>query len=115
MAGEAVDGRYGARHAVADDPQGAAARRADQQEPDDRSLVDRLLAADDRVFDWGWGDPATSGTDREPPHDIPELWPDERAVTPTSGSDEPRDVPNGSTARTSIFDDLLAGAVEARG
>jgi uncharacterized protein DUF732 len=73
MAGEAVSGRYGAaRHAVADEG-------GPQRHPasDDRSLVDRLLAGDaEPAFDWGWGDPAAGDlvTDREPLHDIPELW-----------------------------------------
>ncbi len=68
MAGEAVSGRYGAaRHAVADED---GMRRP---APEDRSLVDRLLGGggDEHAFDWGWGDPAA---DREPLHDIPELW-----------------------------------------
>jgi hypothetical protein len=79
MAGEAVSGRYGAaRHAVTDE---GGPRR--HPASDDRSLVDRLLAGGaEPAFDWGWGDPAAGDlvTDREPLHDIPELW----------GSDERR-------------------------
>src|SRR5918999_5567947 len=78
MAGEAVSGRYGARHAVADEAEGRAGGPQRHPASDDRSLVDRLLAGngDDRGYDWGWGDPATGElvTDREPLHDIPELW-----------------------------------------
>src|ERR671914_2840610 len=78
MAGEAVSGRYGARHAVADEAEGRAGGPQRHAASDDRSLVDRLLAGngDDRGYDWGWGDPATGElvTDREPLHDIPELW-----------------------------------------
>jgi uncharacterized protein DUF732 len=74
MAGEAVSGRYGAaRHAVADED-GSRCSPA----PDERSLVDRLLAGggDEPAFDWGWGDPATGElvSDRGALHDIPELW-----------------------------------------
>jgi hypothetical protein len=85
MAGEAVSGRYGAaRHAVAD---GGGPRHPAS---DDRSLVDRLLAGDgeEHAFDWDWGDSATGDlvSDREPLHDIPELWgTDER---PARGSGE---------------------------
>src|SRR5687768_11510290 len=78
MAGEAVSGRYGARHAVADETEGRAGGPQRRPASDDRSLVDRLLAGNgnDRGYDWGWGDPATGElvTDREPLHDIPELW-----------------------------------------
>jgi hypothetical protein len=73
MAGEAVSGRYGAaRHAVADE---GGSRHHPASE--DRSLVDRLLGeGEEQAFDWGWGDPASGDlvTDREPLHDIPELW-----------------------------------------
>lgn len=90
MAGEAVTGRYNAaRHAVADE--GGARRHPDS---DDRSLVDRLLAGsgDEQPFDWGWGDPAAGDAvpDREPMHDIPELW-DERPVRDPGDRDDPGD------------------------
>src|ERR687895_43842 len=90
MAGEAVSGRYGARHAVADEAEGRAGGPQRRPASDDRSLVDRLLAGNgnDRGYDWGWGDPATGElvTDREPLHDIPELWgPQEDRGEPTRG------------------------------
>lgn len=79
MAGEAGSGRYSAaRHAVAD---GDGHRPAS----DDRSLVDRLLAGgDEQAFDWGWGEPA----DREPLHDIPELWDERRDAGGPRDEDE---------------------------
>jgi hypothetical protein len=89
MAGEAVSGRYGAaRHAVDEGgPQRSPASG-------DRSLVDRLLAdGGDDAFDWGWGDPAAV-TDREPLHDIPELWgPDERSARDSGEPDGPDEKP----------------------
>ncbi|WP_343940374.1 hypothetical protein, partial [Pseudonocardia zijingensis] len=91
MAGEAVSGRYGAaRHAVADE--GGAPRHPAS---DDRSLVDRLLASSggDQEFDWGWGEPSSGGPapDREPLHDIPELWgPDERVGRESGGTEDAR-------------------------
>src|SRR5688572_19548897 len=78
MAGEAESGRYGARHAVADETESRAGGPQGPPASDERSLVDRLLArnGNDRGYDCGWGDPATGElvTDREPLHVIPELW-----------------------------------------
>ncbi|GAA5120767.1 DUF732 domain-containing protein [Pseudonocardia adelaidensis] len=89
MAGEAVTGRYSAaRHAAADE--GGARRHPDS---DDRSLVDRLLAGagDEQAFDWGWGDPSRrDAPDREPLHDIPELW-DERSRADCGDPDGPEE------------------------
>ncbi len=107
MSSEAVSGRYGAaRHAVTD---GGGAQRPSA--PDDRSLVDRLLAdnGDDHGFDWGWGDPAAGElvTDREPLHDIPELWgPEERAARP---DDEGGRFPTPRLHRESPLDDGPTG------
>jgi hypothetical protein len=121
MAGEA-EGCYGAaRHAVADGPEGRVPECAERPATDDRSLVDRLLAADEQVFDWGWGDPAASHGP-QPAHDIPELWGPDRQ----HGSDEVERVDpdlddavstvpgEASPPRSgaSIFDDLVADGPE---
>ncbi|TQM13913.1 DUF732 domain-containing protein [Pseudonocardia kunmingensis] len=117
MAGEAVGGRDGAaRHAVADDPGGRRPERTERPTTDDRSLVDRLLAADEQVFDWGWGEPPAA-------HDIPELWgpdrrpePGERDVAAPDPDDAVSTVPEAASGAASptrpgftIFDDLVAG------
>ncbi|OZM80136.1 DUF732 domain-containing protein [Pseudonocardia sp. MH-G8] len=121
MAGEA-EGRYGAaRHAVADGPEGRVPECAERPATEDRSLVDRLLAADEQVFDWGWGDPAASHGP-QPAHDIPELWGPDRqhrsdeveSVEPDPDdavSTVPGDTPPPRSG-ASIFDDLVADGSE---